>query len=134
MLWALQAASTWAMVGVIWFVQVVHYPLFESVGESEFSQYSARHSNRTTWVVLPLMSVELATSYLLWQQQQTVLSAMGLGIVVVLWATTLLFYAPLHGRLARGFDFPIWSLLVRANWCRTWLWSARGVFVLFLYP
>jgi hypothetical protein len=134
MLWALQAATTWAMVGVIWFVQVVHYPLFESVGESEFSQYSARHSHRTTWVVLPLMSVELATATLFWQQQQTVLSTVGFGIVVVLWITTLLFYAPLHGRLAKGFDISIYSLLVRANWLRTWLWSARGVLVLFLHP
>lgn len=26
------AAATWAMVGLVWFVQVVHYPLFAQVG------------------------------------------------------------------------------------------------------
>ena len=32
----LQLASTLAMVGLIWFVQVVHYPLFEKVGAGGF--------------------------------------------------------------------------------------------------
>lgn len=132
MLWALQAASTWAMVGLIWFVQVVHYPLFSRVGEESFPAFSNDHSRLTTFVVLPLMSVELVTSYLLWTRSPQALTGLGLGAVVILWLTTLLFYAPLHGRLARGFEPETWSLLVRANWFRTWLWSARGLLVFFL--
>jgi hypothetical protein len=30
------AAATFFMVGVIWFVQVVHYPLFARVGTLDF--------------------------------------------------------------------------------------------------
>ena len=32
------AATTLFMVGVIWFVQSVHYPLFSRVGEAAFSK------------------------------------------------------------------------------------------------
>jgi hypothetical protein len=37
-------AATAAMVGLIWFVQVVHYPLFASVGADEFVAYENAHT------------------------------------------------------------------------------------------
>ena len=56
------AASTLAMAGVIWFVQVVHYPLFAEVAAERFAGYEASHRRLTTRVVAPLMLVELATT------------------------------------------------------------------------
>ena len=53
------------MVGVIWFVQVVHYPLFSSVGPEKFTVYSEAHSRLTTYVVGPPMLVDVATALLL---------------------------------------------------------------------
>ncbi len=50
------------MVGVIWFVQVVHYPLFSRVGDSGFAAYSGAHSRLTGFVVGPPMLVEAATA------------------------------------------------------------------------
>jgi len=58
-------ATTLLMTGVIWFVQVVHYPLFAGVGEERFVAYQATHSRSTTVVVAPLMTIELVTSGLL---------------------------------------------------------------------
>ena len=43
-----QIASTLYMTGLIWFVQVVHYPLLGAVGGSEFSAYEQRHMSLTT--------------------------------------------------------------------------------------
>ena len=128
----LQMCSTWAMVGLIWFVQVVHYPLFEAVGPEQFPSYSKSHSRLTTWVVLPLMTAELVTSYLLWRSNPGWVEWCGLGLVLLLWLSTLVFFAPLHGRLARRFKETDWRLLVRANWFRTWIWSTRGLLVLLL--
>ena len=54
--------ATLAMVGIIWFVQVVHYPLFERVGKRGFQTYSATHSRFTDLVVGPPMLVETATA------------------------------------------------------------------------
>ena len=36
-------AATAAMCGLIWFVQVVHYPLFAGVGDDGFTAYEQRH-------------------------------------------------------------------------------------------
>ena len=58
----LQVAATLALVGLIWFVQVVHYPLFAKVGSSSFADYEQSHQRRTTLVVAPLMLVEAATA------------------------------------------------------------------------
>jgi hypothetical protein len=51
-------AATLFMAGVIWFVQVVHYPLFSRIGSEKFSLYSKAHSRLTTCVVGPPMLVE----------------------------------------------------------------------------
>ena len=59
----LNAAATLFMTGLIWFVQVVHYPLFGSVGDGGFDRYAALHARRTTWVVGPPMLLELVTSF-----------------------------------------------------------------------
>ena len=64
-IFALHMFSTLAMVGLIWFVQVVHYPLFSSVGQSPFPEYERLHQKRTTLVVAPLMLIEALTATLI---------------------------------------------------------------------
>lgn len=51
--------ATFAMVGIIWFVQIVHYPLFARVGAGGFPAYSGAHSRL---VVGPPMLAEAATA------------------------------------------------------------------------
>ena len=58
-------AATLFMVGVIWFVQVVHYPLFAKVGSEGFAPYSKTHSRLTSYVVGPPMLLEAATAIVL---------------------------------------------------------------------
>ena len=58
-------AQVWAtlfMVGLIWFVQVVHYPLFAHVGRTQFPEYERLHNQFTTWIVGPVMLLELTTA------------------------------------------------------------------------
>jgi len=59
------AAATLFMTGLIWFVQVVHYPLLAEVGEREFARFHELHSRRVTWIVPPVMAVELVTALVL---------------------------------------------------------------------
>ena len=119
-----------AMTGVIWTVQLVHYPLFGRVGEAGFAAYELEHSSRITLLVGPLMAVELATAALLvWRRPEGVPGAVvwvGLALVAVIWASTAFVQVPLHGRLSRGFDGRAHELLVLTNWVRTVAWSARG--------
>lgn len=121
------ACSTWFMTGLIWFVQVVHYPLFELVGEAGFSRYEKAHARRTTWVVLPVMTLELACSAWLWHLSGSALSGVGLGLVVSIWLSTFFIQTPIHSQLSSGFQLRLWESLVKGNWARTVLWSFRAL-------
>jgi hypothetical protein len=50
-------AVTLFMVGMIWFVKVVHYPLFAKVGPEGFTLYSKAHSHLTGYAVGPPMLI-----------------------------------------------------------------------------
>ena len=54
--------STLYMTGLIWFVQVVHYPLKSSVGHEAFKEYQRLHVMKTGWVVGPPMLMEAASA------------------------------------------------------------------------
>lgn len=121
----IHAAATLAMAGVAWFVQVVHYPLFALVG-GDFPAYEERHANRTTIVVAPLMSVEAATALLLLAWQPGAVTAAGVCLVVLIWASTAALQVPCHRLLGRGFDRAVHRRLVGTSWLRTVAWTARG--------
>jgi hypothetical protein len=130
------AAATWAMLGLIWFVQVVHYPLFARVGAAGFPLYEAAHASRTTLVVGPLMVIELLTAVWLVATMPAGVSRpaawLGLGLVAVIWLSTALLQVPQHNVLARGFDPAAHVLLVTSNWVRTMAWTLRGGLALWL--
>jgi hypothetical protein len=133
-LFLVHVGATLFMVGLIWFVQVVHYPLFERVGEHGFAVYERLHTLRTTWVVAPPMLVEAATALLLLTRRPAGVSStqvlVGLGLLVVIWLSTAFLQVPRHQQLAGGFDPAVHHALVLTNWLRTLAWSARGVLVL----
>ncbi len=130
------AAATLMMTGLIWFVQIVHYPLFGQVGKSGFVSYEASHSSLTTLVVMPLMLIELLTTLLLVVQKPAGAPAIwplaGVALVGVIWLTTFFLSVPQHNILSRGFDEQAHRTLVVTNWIRTGAWSARSLIVLFL--
>lgn len=115
------------MTGLIWFVQVVHYPLFAKVGGAEFAGYEAAHSFRTTIVVAPAMLLELLVSVLLvlYGPEGWAKWVAG-GLTVGVWASTFLIQVPLHGQLAGGFVREAQEWLVESNWIRTVGWTVRS--------
>lgn len=121
------------MTGVIWFVQVVHYPLLAHAGEEGFAALAAEHQRRTGWVVGPPMAVEAATAVALlaWRPDGVAPAAAWTGVVLVagLWASTWAMQVPRHRELAVGWDPAAHRSLVRGNWVRTGLWTARAALV-----
>ena len=126
------AAATWFMVGLIWFVQVVHYPLFAGVDASGWAAYGRRHQMLTTTVVGPVMLVELSCVAWLVATSLGPLTLTGGVLLALVWASTFFIQVPLHRRLERGHDRRIIATLVATNWARTLLWTARGVLALLL--
>ena len=131
--------SSLYMVGLIWFVQVVHYPLFAGVGNREFPSYEQRHTTLTTWVVAPVappMLIEGATAVLLiWFRPigVPVWSAWsGLALLGVSWLSTAFLQVPCHELLSKVFEPVVHQRLVSTNWMRTAAWSLHGGLVLWM--
>jgi len=126
----LNAVATWTMVGLIWFVQRVHYPLLALIGTDRARPIAIEHQRRTAQVVGLPMAVEGATTLGLlvrtptavgtsWVWANAVLLAVALG-------STVLLSVPLHARMAEAPDASIGRRLVVTNWPRTVAWTARG--------
>jgi hypothetical protein len=128
------AGATIFMAGLIWFVQVVHYPLFGRVGAEGYEAYQTGHMDRTTRVVGPPMLVEFAASAaLLWLAPAAVPSILpwiGMILLIVIWISTGLVQAPTHGKLVAGWNPSLGAKLVTSNWVRTIAWSLRAVLAL----
>jgi len=123
-----QFGATAAMGGLIWFVQVVHYPLFAAVDRSAFEAYEQRHRWLTGFVVGPLMAVETLTALaavLLTSGATRWWAIVGVVMLALIHASTVTIQVPLHVALSNGFDPVLHRRLVRSNWLRTVLWTAR---------
>ncbi len=132
LLFDIHLAATCFMTGVIWFVQLVHYPLFPEFEMGRFGKTMQRHQSQTSLVVIPAMVLELSTGVWLAVAQWPVshVPAVALALLLLIWLITFSVSAPLHGRLEKGFEPQLTTQLVATNWARTLLWTARCVLIL----
>jgi hypothetical protein len=132
--WLTHLAATLFLVGLIWVVQVVHYPLFAQVGADQFHGYWRGHTRLITWLVAPSMFAEVVTGVLLFAVRPPGVSfavlGVAFGLLLVNWLSTWLVQIPLHERLGRRYDPVTLRRLVLTNWVRTAAWTLRGVLVL----
>jgi len=132
----LNLAATLYMTGLIWFVQLVHYPLFAKVGTENFAAYESLHRHLTGVAVAPAMLLELATAVVLAVHPPPLLRSewawAGLALVAVIWASTFLLQVPQHDILQRGFAARSHERLVATNWIRTAAWTLRAGGLLWL--
>lgn len=126
-----QAIASAAMCGIIWFVQMVHYPLFARVHDAG-REFALENQRRTQGVVIPFMLAEAVTAAAIaWAPPANVprpVAVVGLVTIAVLWLSTLFVQMPVHARLAREGHLPaLIDALVRSNWLRTGVWTLRAV-------
>jgi hypothetical protein len=121
------------MAGLIWFVQIVHYPLFARVGRDAFPSYEAAHRRRTLPLAGVPMAVEAITAVLLPSHLPAgvppLLAWAGLVLLAAIWTSTAIFQLPRHRWLSRGFDAGVHRALVESNWIRTVGWTLRAALV-----
>jgi hypothetical protein len=130
------AAATWFLSGLIWVVQLVHYPLFDHVDRGRFVEFEQAHARRITWIVAPAMGLELITgAWLPWAvgpgAERNVL-LVGAALIALLWVSTAFVQVPCHARLASGYDASAHHRLVWTNGLRTAAWSLRALLVAWL--
>lgn len=120
-------ASCLVMTGVIWVVQLVHYPAFYWVKRPDFPEFIRFHGWCISYIVLPVMVVELLTAAaLVWAVPEVALIGNLLGVIAI-WGVTLGLSIPCHARLAKGYHAPTIARLIATNWWRTVLWTIRAV-------
>lgn len=118
------------MTGLIWTIQLVHYPAFSHVEEARFAEFAAFHARRITWIVAPVMLLELTTAGGLWYLRSDILWSLNLGLLLLTWLSTFLWSVPCHDRLSVTKNPVALHDLVVTNWPRTLLWSLRSLLLL----
>lgn len=129
----LHAAATVFMTGLIWFVQVVHYPLMARVPGAALGEYERGHMARTTPLVASAMGLELLTAAWLvlapppgLGERGRALAWLGAGLLGIIWGSTWGVQVPLHDRIAKGGGAEAVRRLVLTNWARTIAWTVRS--------
>ncbi len=128
--------STIFMLGVIWVVQVVHYPLFTYVSVYNFSEFHNLHSKNISFIVIFPMLVELISSGLLIKFHPDSIPKnyfiVSFVLLLLIWISTFVLQVKYHGSLSHGFDYIQFKKLVYTNWIRTIFWTVRSVIVIYI--
>ena len=121
-------APTGFMVGLIWTIHVVHYPLFALVNEP-YRPFQEAHMARITALLVLPWGLEVVTGALLVfaapAGSATGFALAGMGLIGLLVAITGLGAAPIHGRLVERFDADLHGRLLRVDRVRALAWTLR---------
>ena len=118
---------------LIWIVQVIIYPSFRFIDDSNFTIWHRSYCNLIGFFVLPIMVCQLiqvssacffSVGNFIWLKLIGVLSA---------WLITFFISAPCHRQLQWGKNLEVIDRLIRTNWWRSILWSFVFLISLYLY-
>ncbi|MGB1785121.1 MAG: hypothetical protein ACPHK6_07310 [Ilumatobacteraceae bacterium] len=127
--------SAAVMTGVIWFTQIVHYPLFARIPFEVSPAHAEENQRRTSYVVGLPMLVEGLTAIALFVSPPDGVSRwlpfIGGVLLAIVLLSTIALQVPRHAQLAtpltQGEIDSVVRRLVVSNWVRTIGWSARTV-------
>ena len=130
--WIHFLASLW-MTTILWFVQIVHYPLFLAIPKQGLIHYSERHQVRISSLVMPGMLIEISS--LLWLGKDffglLIWKALILCTLIV-WGSTFFIQVPLHKQLTISPNYDDIQKLIKTNWLRTIFWTVKSILAFFL--
>ena len=130
-LFFLNVISAFLLTGVIWTIQIVHYPSFHYIDKLSFTNFHNFHERRISIIVMPLMLIELITSIALYiHNMWSIIFALNLLIVGLIWCSTFFVQVTIHSILSEKKDKNLIEKLVNTNWIRTFLWSIRMLLII----
>ena len=131
LLFFLNVISAFLLSGVIWTIQIVHYPSFHFIDKLSFTNFHNFHERRISIIVMPLMLIELITSIALYiHNMWSIVFTLNLLLVVLIWCSTFFVQVPIHSILSAKKDKNLIEKLVNTNWIRTFLWSIRMLLII----
>lgn len=133
----IQVFTTWIMLGIFWFLQLVHYPIFNKIKDG-FVQYERNNLKRSALLVPPIMVIDLITNImaLVYETNDFYLSLISTALVlnIITSLTTFLFQMQVHQKLSIQFSKESLERLCGTNWIRTILWTCKsGIYFTLLY-
>ena len=115
------------MTGVIWVIQIVHYPSFHFIEKEFYTAFQKFHMNKISIIVIPIMLAELITGMMLFldKSSKSPFLIISFVILVLIWLITGVFFSKAHNELIAGYQELVVNQLVAMNWIRTLLWTLR---------
>ena len=115
------------MTGVIWVIQIVHYPSFHFIEKELYTAFQKFHMNKISIIVMPIMLAELITGIMLFldKSSKSPFLIISFIILVLIWLITGVFFSKAHNELMTGYQELVVDQLVVMNWIRTLLWTLR---------
>ena len=128
---AMHLALASIMVGVIWVIQLVHYPSFRFTDREKYVSFQIFHMRNISFIVVPVMILEFLSGLLLvlYHSNQESLLRISFILLLIIWLVTALFFAQIHQKLSKGYDETLVRNLVSLNWIRTLLWTIRTIII-----
>ena len=134
----IQLVVTAYLVGLIWLIQLIHYPTFRWVTADRWADFHQAHT--ATMGLLaggPMIIALLVGGWLSWQagltwNGESLRQHLVLACELLAWAVTFLISVPLHTKLAGGPDPAAINLLILSNWARTAAWTTK--LAILFYP
>ena len=119
------------MVGVIWVIQLVHYPSFRFTDREKYVSFQIFHMRKISFIVMPVMVLEFLSGLLLvlYHSNYESLLRISFILLLIIWLVTALFFAQIHQKLSKGYDETLLRKLVSFNWIRTLLWTIRTIII-----
>jgi len=119
------------MVGVIWVIQLVHYPSFRFTDREKYVSFQIFHMRKISFIVMPVMVLEFLSGLLLvlYHSNYESLLRISFILLLIIWLVTALFFAQIHQKLSKGYDETLVRKLVSFNWIRTLLWTIRTIII-----
>ena len=119
--------ATAMMVSIIWLVQILHYPTFLYIDNERYTEFQNFHMKNISFLIIPLMLLEFLTGFFLlfFVNEIDFYFSISFSLLVLIWLITVLFFTRYHSALSNKYERNIILKLIRLNWIRTFLWTAR---------
>ena len=82
------------MTGVIWVIQIVHYPSFHFIEKELYTAFQKFHMNKISIIVIPIMLAELITGVILLfdKSSKSFILIISLIVLILIWLITGVFF------------------------------------------
>ena len=126
----LHAIVTFLLTGLIWVIQLVHYPMFQFLDSQAYSKAMSFHQQRISIIVVPLMLFELLSGVYLAHAQWSSLArfhSINIALIVIIWIHTFGLMVPFHKNIPIQPNHELLKKTLCHHWIRTLSWSVKSI-------